>query len=230
LKTLKVLYLIFFLIAFSCDSSDKEKEQQKPNQYITVLGIAQDAGYPQINCEKDCCKAYYEGKESALKDVAKVLKVSLVEDSATKAATFVDEVRSLRKEIDKLKKQMASGSMEELFSNPEEVNGTKIIVANVPDCDMDQLRAISDQAKDKYEDCVVLLASGNSEKVNLVAGATKKAVKKGVHVGNVIREVAKVTGGGGGGRPDMAQAGGKIPEKIDEALLKAKEIVEAQVK
>ncbi len=63
MKTLQILYPILFLIAFSCDSSDKEKEQQKPNQYITVLGIAQDAGYPQINCEKDCCKAYYEGKE-----------------------------------------------------------------------------------------------------------------------------------------------------------------------
>lgn len=64
MKTIQILYLIFFLIAFNCNSSDKEKEPQKPGQYITVLGIAQDAGYPQIDCEKECCKAYYEGRES----------------------------------------------------------------------------------------------------------------------------------------------------------------------
>jgi pyrroloquinoline quinone biosynthesis protein B len=64
LKIFQILYLIFFLIAISCNSSDKEKKQQKSNQYITVLGIAQDAGYPQIDCEKECCKAYFEAKES----------------------------------------------------------------------------------------------------------------------------------------------------------------------
>ncbi len=167
---------------------------------------------------------YYESKENALKQAASVLKVSLVEDSATKAASLVEEVRNLRKEVDKLKKQMASGSMEDIFKDPEEINGTKLIIANVPDCDMNQLRALSDQAKDKFEDCVVFLASGK-DKVSLVAGATKIAVKKGIHIGNVIREVAKVTGGGGGGRPDMAQAGGKDPSKIDEALALAKKLI-----
>lgn len=167
---------------------------------------------------------YYESKENALKQAASVLKVSLVEDSATKAASLVEEVRNLRKQVDKLKKQMASGSMEDIFKDPEEINGTKLIIANVPDCDMNQLRALSDQAKDKFEDCVVFLASGK-DRVSLVAGATKIAVKKGIHIGNVIREVAKVTGGGGGGRPDMAQAGGKDPSKIDEALELAKKLI-----
>lgn len=167
---------------------------------------------------------YYEGKENALKQAASVLKVSVVEDSATKATSLVEEVRNLRKQIDKLKKQMASGSMEDIFKDPEEINGTKLIIANVPDCDMNQLRALSDQAKDKFEDCVVFLASGK-DKVSLVAGATKIAVKKGIHIGNVIREVAKVTGGGGGGRPDMAQAGGKDPSKTDEALALAKKLI-----
>ncbi len=64
MKTLQILYLILFLCTLSCDLPNKEKEQQKPNQYITILGIAQDAGYPQINCEKECCKEYYDGKES----------------------------------------------------------------------------------------------------------------------------------------------------------------------
>ncbi len=167
---------------------------------------------------------YYESKENALKQAASVLKVSVVEDSATKATSLVEEVRNLRKEVDKLKKQMASGSMEDIFSNPEDINGTKVIVAHVDNVDMDQLRSLSDQAKDKFEDCVVLLASGG-DKVNLVAGATKKAVKKGIHIGNIIREVAKVTGGGGGGRPDMAQAGGKDSSKIDEALALAKKLI-----
>ncbi|MBN2853135.1 MAG: alanine--tRNA ligase, partial [Clostridia bacterium] len=108
--------------------------------------------------------------------------------------------------------------------NPEEINGTKVMVSSLENADMDQLRALCDMAKDKFEDCVVLLISGG-DKVNIVAGATKLAVKKGIHVGNVIREVAAVTGGGGGGRPDMAQAGGKDSSKIDEALVLGKKLI-----
>ena len=81
-----------------------------------------------------------------------------------------------------------------------------------------------EMAKDKFNDCVVLLASDNG-KVNIVAGATKKAVKKGIHIGKVIGEVAKITGGGGGGRPDMAQAGGKEASKIDEALAVGRKLI-----
>jgi len=167
---------------------------------------------------------YYEGKEKALKETSAVLKVSLVEDSANKASHLVEEVRSLRKEIDKLKKEKAYESVEDIFSNPEEINGTKIIVKNIPNVDMNQLRALSDLAKDKFDDCVVLLASDNG-RVSIVAGATKKAVKKGIHIGKVISEVAKITGGGGGGRPDMAQAGGKDASKIDEALAVGRKLI-----
>ena len=167
---------------------------------------------------------YLEDKENILKKAASLLKVSTVEDTPNKVSGLIEEVRTLRKEIDKLKKKKASGSMKDLFDNPEDVNGSKIIVANIPDCDMNQLRALSDQAKDKFDDCVVFLASGN-DRVNLVAGATKKAVKKGIHIGNIIREAAKITGGGGGGRPDMAQAGGKDASKIDEALTLAKKLI-----
>ena len=94
---------------------------------------------------------------------------------------------------------------------------------------MNELRNLGDQLKAKTGDGVVVLASAADGKVNLIVMAGDGAQKKGAHAGNMIREIAKLVGGGGGGRPNMAQAGGKNPEGIDAALLKAKEILEEQL-
>ena len=85
---------------------------------------------------------------------------------------------------------------------------------------MNTLRNLGDQIKDRFENSVVVLANVSEDKVELLSMASDAAVKKGAHAGNIIREVAKITGGGGGGKPNMAQAGGKNPEKVDEALQK----------
>jgi alanyl-tRNA synthetase len=94
---------------------------------------------------------------------------------------------------------------------------------------MDALRNMGDMLRDKMGSGVVVLGTVSEEKVNFVAMATKDVLDKGIHAGNIIREVAKAAGGGGGGRPDMAQAGGKNPAKVAEALEKAYEVIESQV-
>ena len=110
-----------------------------------------------------------------------------------------------------------------------EVKGVKLLAASVPDVDMNGLRDLGDQLKEKLGSGVVVLASAKDGKVSLLAMVTNDAMKKGAHAGKLIKEVAAVVGGGGGGRPNMAQAGGKNPEKIDEAVAKAAEVLEGQI-
>lgn len=101
-----------------------------------------------------------------------------------------------------------------------EINGFQVVTAKFEDIDMNTLRNLGDQIKDKFDMSVVVLANVSGDKVELLSMASDAAVKKGAHAGNIIREVAKIAGGGGGGKPNMAQAGGKNPEKVDEALQK----------
>ena len=109
------------------------------------------------------------------------------------------------------------------------VGGINVVVEVLENQEMDDLRKIGDVLKEKIGSGVIVLGSSNQDKVNFVAMATKDAVSKGVHAGNLVKEAAKIAGGGGGGRPDMAQAGGKNPQKIQEALDTVKEILVNQI-
>jgi alanyl-tRNA synthetase len=111
-----------------------------------------------------------------------------------------------------------------------EVEGVKLLPAKLEGVDMNGLRDLGDQLREKLGEGVVLLASVNEGKVNLMAAATDGAMKKGAHAGNLIKGIAALVGGGGGGRPNMAQAGGKNPAGIQDALDKAVETVEGQIK
>ena len=111
----------------------------------------------------------------------------------------------------------------------EEVKGVKLLAVSVEDVDMNGLRDLGDQLKEKLGEGVILLASSCGGKVNLVAMATDGAVKSGAHAGNLIKGVAGFVGGGGGGRPNMAQAGGKNPAGIPEAISQAKNVLETQL-
>ena len=110
-----------------------------------------------------------------------------------------------------------------------EIEGVKFLPAKLEGVDMNGLRELGDQLREKLGEGVVLLASVNDGKVNLMAAATDGAMKQGAHAGNLIKGIAALVGGGGGGRPNMAQAGGKNPAGIDEALEKAKEVLKGQV-
>ncbi len=159
-----------------------------------------------------------ENTEATAVETAKALKTNPAE-IAVKAAAVAEELREAKREIESLRAKMAQGSIGDLINDAEEVNGIKVITKKMDDgLDMNALRTAGDSLKQKVDCGVIVLASSDNGKVNIIAMATKSATEKGAHAGNIIREVAKVTGGGGGGKPDSAQAGGKDPSKIEEAL------------
>ena len=120
--------------------------------------------------------------------------------------------------------------MEDVLGNFRTVNDVKILAASVPNLDMGGLRSFSDRIKEKLGDSsVIILASVADGKVNLVTAATENAIAKGAHAGNLIKEIAVLVGGGGGGRPNMAQAGGKNPAGVDACIAKAYEVAAAQL-
>ena len=111
----------------------------------------------------------------------------------------------------------------------KEISGTKLLAVKVEGVDMNGLRNLGDQLKEKLGEGVIVIASSQDGKVNLLAMATDGAMAKGAHAGNIIKQIAAIVGGGGGGRPNMAQAGGKLPEKIDEALAAVESVLTEQL-
>ena len=111
----------------------------------------------------------------------------------------------------------------------DRIKGIKVLATKVEGVDMNGLRDLGDQLKEKLGEGIVVLASVTDGKVSLMATATEGAMKAGAHAGNLIKAIASVVGGGGGGRPNMAQAGGKNPAGIDEAVAKAVEVAESQL-
>ena len=172
---------------------------------------------------------YYNTMESELQEATKLLKAVPLEVSA-KVVSLQDEVKQLQKENDKLKAKLAKEAAGDLLSEAKEVDGIHILTKQLTDVDMNGMRDLGDEAKQKLGEAFIVFASQVGEKVNLIAMATDGAMKKGAHAGNLIKEVASIVGGGGGGRPNMAQAGGKLPEKIPEALACAKIVMEQQIK
>ena len=140
------------------------------------------------------------------------------------------DIKALHSENESLKSKAAKEALGDVMDNVTEVKGVKLLAASVADVDMNGLRDLGDQLKEKLGEGVVMLASAKDGKVNLVAMATDGALKKGAHAGNLIKGVAGLVGGGGGGRPNMAQAGGKNPDGIPEAIAEAAEVLEGQIK
>ena len=139
------------------------------------------------------------------------------------------ENKSFHSEIESLKSKMAQEAAGDVMDQVKEVKGVKLLAAQIDGVDMNGLRDLGDQLKEKLGDGVVVLASGNDGKVSLMATATDGAMKKGAHAGNLVKGIAGCVGGGGGGRPNMAQAGGKNPAGIPDALEKAAEVLEGQI-
>ena len=171
---------------------------------------------------------YYAGVEKNLHEVAAVLKTSPA-DCADRVSHLLAEVKSLHSEIESLKTKLAQSSLGKSGEDVTEINGVKVLCTAVEGADMNGLRTLSDELREKYGESFIVLASSADGKVSLVAAATDGAVKKGAHSGNLIKEIAKIVGGGGGGRPNMAQAGGKDASKIADAIAKAKEVAAAQL-
>ena len=129
-----------------------------------------------------------------------------------------------------MKSKAAKEALGDVMDQVVEVNGVKLLATKVSGVDMNGLRDLGDQLKAKIAEGVVVLMSDLDGKVNMVAMATDGAMKKGAHAGNLIKAIAALVGGGGGGRPNMAQAGGKNPAGIDEAITKSTEVLKEQIK
>ena len=172
---------------------------------------------------------YYDRLEETINEAAKIVKTNpagLVE----KLEHLMADMKALQSENESLKSKAAKDALGDVMNQVTEVNGVKLLAASVSGVDMNGLRDLGDQLKEKLGEGVVLLASDLDGKVNLVAMATEEAMNKGAHAGNLIKAVAGKVGGGGGGRPNMAQAGGKNPAGIPDAIAEAKTALEGQIK
>lgn len=172
---------------------------------------------------------YVEEKQNTLKKACASLKCN-EKDILNKISSQASEIKEKEKEISELKAKLTSGAEDDILNSAKEINGINVIAYALEDVDGNALRDLGDKIRNKADKSVVVLVSKVNDKVNLVAMATKDAVSSGVHCGKIIKEVAQVVGGGGGGRPDMAQAGGKLPEKVNEAVEKTYSVVESLVK
>ncbi|CAI9388374.1 MULTISPECIES: alanine--tRNA ligase [Bacillaceae] len=152
-----------------------------------------------------------------LKDAANKLKTS-PKDVATRIESLLTEVKQLQRENESLAAKLSNIEAGNLVEKVKMVNGVPVLAASIPNVDMNNLRTMADELKQKIGSVVLVLGSANEGKVNIIAGVTKDLMDKGYHAGKIVKEVASICGGGGGGRPDMAQAGGKDPSKLKDAL------------
>ena len=174
-------------------------------------------------------QSQYENVEQELHAAAAAAK-STPADLQTKIESMMEEIKALHSENEKLKSKLAKEAMGDVMDQVQEVKGVKVLAVRADGVDMNGLRNLGDQLKEKLGEGVVVIASVLDSKVNLMAAVTDEAQKKGAHAGNLIKAIAGLVGGGGGGRPNMAQAGGKKPEGVADALAKVAEVVSEQVK
>ena len=172
---------------------------------------------------------YFNEIEKELNQAAKAAK-SEPSELAKKIETFQEEIKTLHSENEKLKNKLAKEALKDVTDQIITINGLKVLAVKVPNVDMNGLRNLGDQLKEKLEEGVIILASAMDSKVSLLAMATDGAMAKGAHAGNLIKEIAALVGGGGGGRPNMAQAGGKNPAGIEKALEHGLEVLKGQIK
>ena len=195
---------------------------------VSESGIA--AGVRRIEAlTGDGVFVYYKEAEQKLAQAAALLKTT-PNELADKISHLQAELKAAQSENESLKSKLAQDALGDVMNQVQEVKGVKLLAASLEDVDMNGLRDLGDQLKEKLGEGVVVLASAKGGKVSLLAMATDAAQKAGAHAGNLIKGMAAIVGGGGGGRPNMAQAGGKNPEKIGEALEAAAEILMGQIK
>jgi alanyl-tRNA synthetase len=194
---------------------------------LSESGVA--AGVRRIEAlTGDNVLAYYARLEEELNAAAKVVKTTpanLVE----RLEKLTAEMKALQSENESLKSKAAKDALGDVMDQVVEVKGVKLLATSVSGVDMNGLRDLGDQLKTKLGEGVVVLASDCDGKVNLIAMATDGAQKAGAHAGNLIKAIAGKVGGGGGGRPNMAQAGGKNPAGIPDAIAEAKTALEGML-
>ena len=142
-----------------------------------------------------------------------------------KAKQTMEELKATKKELDEFKKAQMGSEMGDMVSSAEEINGVKLILKKFEEADINELRTLSDSIKKEHKGIAMVFASTSEAKVTFLVSLTDDLVGNGLHAGNMIKEIAKACGGGGGGKADMAQAGGKDPSKVDDAFNVARELL-----
>ncbi len=224
----RVVNMSDFSIEFCGGTHVKNTAEIMAFKIISESGVA--AGVRRIEAlTSDGLMKYYAQIEETLKNAAHLLKTT-PDNLADKITHMMAENKSLHGEVESLKSKMAQEAAGDVMDQVKEVKGVKLLAAQLDGIDMNGLRDLGDQFKAKLGEGVVVLASANDGKVSLMVMATEGAMKQGAHAGNLVKGIAGCVGGGGGGRPNMAQAGGKNPAGIPDALEKAAEVLESQIK
>jgi alanyl-tRNA synthetase len=194
---------------------------------ITESGVA--AGVRRIEAVTGYgALAYMEDLENTLDEAAAVLKTSS-KDVVRRSESLLHELKEKEKEIESMKSALSAGAADDILKNVKDIKGVKVVSA-LMDLDAEGLRNLGDKLRDKLGKSIVVLGSTKDSKVIFIVMASKDAIATGAHAGNIVKAIAKLAGGGGGGRPDMAQAGGKDSSKAKEALDAAYEIIEGMLK
>jgi len=171
---------------------------------------------------------YLNQQLDTLRQVANVVKSPQLHETPTRVEALAQQLKEVQRENESLRAKLGNIEAASITDKVQEVAGFKVLAAKVSATDMDNLRGMVDELKNKLGSVVIVLGSVEGDKVNLVAGVTKDYMEQGLHAGKIIKEVASRCGGGGGGRPDMAQAGGKDPSKLEDALSIVVQLVESQ--
>ncbi len=226
-ETVRVVTMSDFSKELCGGTHVKNTSDIKAFKIVSESGVA--AGVRRIEAiTADGVFAYYDALEQTLAEAAKLLKTNPA-GVVEKIVHLQAEIKSLHGEIESMKSKAAKDSLGDVMDQVQEIAGVKFLATKVEGVDMNGLRDLGDQLKGKLGEGVILLASVADAKVNLVAMATDGAQKAGAHAGNLIKSVASLVGGGGGGRPNMAQAGGKNPAGVADALKEAANALAAQL-
>jgi alanyl-tRNA synthetase len=217
-KTVRVVTMGDYSIELCGGTHLKDTSEAGMFKIVSEAGVA--AGVRRIEAiTGENVYKYLTEIDERMQQVADILKTN-ISDIVIKAEAFVGEMKQAQRENEHLKQKLVTADLEGLLSNVKVIKGIEILTAKFDGMDTQVLRNLGDQILGKLNCGFAVFANVESDKVTFVAMASDEAVKAGAHAGNIIREVAKIAGGGGGGKPNMAQAGGKNPAKVDEALEK----------
>ena len=196
---------------------------------VSESGVA--AGVRRIEALTDAgVMKYYASLEELVHEASEAARTESVQ-LVRRIQAMNDEIKALSSENEKLKAELANNALGDVRDDIQDVKGVSLIATKVDNVDMNELRNLGDKLKSEIGSGVVLIVSAQgSDKVNMIAMATDDAIAKGAHAGNLIKSLAGLVGGGGGGRPNMAQAGGKNPSGIDQLIAKAPEALAEQIK
>ncbi len=225
-ETVRVVNMGGYSIEFCGGTHLKNTAQAGLFKILSEGGVAAGVRRIEATTGKGVLE-YIAENDNVIAKTAEILKTNPAE-LVNKAESVTNDYKNLQKALEDVKTKMAAAAANDLLTSIKHVGDVDVLTAQLSGVSADELKLLTDKMKEKCECGVAVLASVDEDKITFVAAATKAAVAKGVHAGNIIKEITKITDGRGGGKPDMAQGGGKIVSKVDDALAMVDDLVIAQ--